>query len=59
VTAAAQHTKASYSLFEGRQLTGRVKKVVARGKLIVDGEDYLGKPGAGRFLPTHAGGGKP
>jgi dihydropyrimidinase len=55
VTAAAQHSKATYSLFEGRELTGRVKKVVARGRLIVDGEEWLGKAGQGKFLPTQAG----
>jgi len=55
VTAAAQHSKATYSLFEGRELTGRVKKVVARGRLIVDGEEWLGKAGQGKFLPTRAG----
>jgi dihydropyrimidinase len=58
VTAAGQHTKAAYSLFEGRQLVGRVKQVVARGSLIVDGEDFLGRPGEGRFLATRAGGGE-
>jgi dihydropyrimidinase len=58
VTAAAQHTRAAYSLFEGRKLVGRVKKVVARGRPLVDGEEFLGKAGAGRFLATRAGGGK-
>jgi dihydropyrimidinase len=58
VTAAGQHSKATYSLFEGRRLTGRVKRVVARGRPIVEDGEFLGKPGAGRFLPTRAGGGK-
>jgi dihydropyrimidinase len=28
---------------------GRVKKVFLRGELVVDGERWLGRPGAGRF----------
>jgi dihydropyrimidinase len=55
VTASGQHTKASYSLFEGKEILGRVKKVLARGRLIVDGEEFLGQAGQGRFLPTRAG----
>jgi len=55
VSAAEQHTKASYSLFEGKQILGRVKKVLARGRLVVDGQEFVGRAGQGRFLPTHAG----
>jgi dihydropyrimidinase len=55
VTASRQHSKATYSLFEGKRLVGRVRKVLAGGRLIVDGEEFLGKAGQGRFLPTHAG----
>jgi dihydropyrimidinase len=55
VTASGQHSKATYSLFEGKRLVGRVRKVLAGGRLIVDGEEFLGKAGQGRFLPTHAG----
>jgi dihydropyrimidinase len=57
VTASGQHTRATYSLFEGRQVVGRVKKVLAGGRLIVDGEEFLGQGGRGRFLPTRAGNG--
>jgi dihydropyrimidinase len=58
ISASGQHTKADYSLFEGKQILGRVKKVLARGRLIVDGEEFLGQAGQGRFLPTRAGGGR-
>jgi dihydropyrimidinase len=44
------HSRVDYSLFEGRQLTGRVKKVFLRGQLIVDGPEWLGKEGMGQFL---------
>jgi dihydropyrimidinase len=55
VTASGQHSKATYSLFEGQRLVGRVKRVLAGGRLIVDGKEFLGKAGQGRFLPTRAG----
>jgi dihydropyrimidinase len=55
IGASNQHTNATYSLFEGREVLGRVKKVVRGGELIVDGTEFLGKAGAARFLPTRAG----
>jgi dihydropyrimidinase len=55
ISASNQHTNATYSLFEGREVLGRVKKVVRGGELIVDGTEFLGKAGAARFLPTRAG----
>jgi dihydropyrimidinase len=50
-----QHSNAPYTLYQGIQCTGRVEKVFAGGKLIVDGERYLGESGRGRFLKTRAG----
>jgi dihydropyrimidinase len=55
VTAENQHSNAAYSLFEGRELLGRVRTVLSSGELVVDGEEFLGKPGMGRFLATKAG----
>ena len=50
VTAAAHHSLSDYSVFEGREVTGRVKKVFARGECIVDGERWLGREGYGQYL---------
>ena len=50
-----QHSNASYTLFEGQEILGRVRKVLSRGQLIVDGEEFLGSEGYGEFLPTKAG----
>jgi dihydropyrimidinase len=50
ISAATQHSAVDYTLFEGREMVGRVKKVVSRGRLIVDGERWLGTPGQGRFV---------
>jgi len=55
VSAGNQHTNAAYSLFEGIELVGRVSRVVSKGKLIVDGDTYLGREGDGEFIPTRAG----
>jgi len=55
ISASNQHTNARYSLFEGREVLGRVKKVVRGGELLVDGQEFLGKPGSARFLPKRAG----
>jgi dihydropyrimidinase len=48
-TAVAQH-RTDYNLFEGWELTGFPVKVFLRGHLIVDGEQWLGRPGVGQFL---------
>jgi dihydropyrimidinase len=55
VSKSNQHSNATYTLFEGRELLGRVKKVLCRGKLLVDGEEFLGTKGYGEFLPSKAG----
>ena len=47
--AVAQH-RTDYNLYEGWELTGYPEKVFLRGKLIVDGDRWLGKAGGGRFL---------
>jgi dihydropyrimidinase len=51
IHAADLHGNCDYTLLEGRSLRGRVVKVFLRGELIVDGKRWLGKPGAGRFVP--------
>jgi dihydropyrimidinase len=50
VSAARHHSRVDYSLFEGRLVTGRVKKVFLRGELIVDGEKWLGREGGGSYV---------
>jgi dihydropyrimidinase len=47
---AASHQRTDYNLYEGWDLTGYPEKVFLRGKLIVDGNEWLGKRGDGRFL---------
>ncbi|MHA1567587.1 MAG: dihydropyrimidinase [Alphaproteobacteria bacterium] len=49
IRADEHHSRIDYSLFEGRELTGRVKKVFLRGQLIVDGVEWKGKEGMGQY----------
>ncbi len=51
---AKSHHRTDYNLFEGWSLTGYPEKVFLRGHLIVDGDQWLGKPGMGRFVPRSA-----
>ena len=39
-----------YSAWEGYEIDGHVDTVLSRGKVIVDGDEYLGAKGDGRFL---------
>jgi dihydropyrimidinase len=47
---AKSHHRTDYNLFEGWTLTGFPEKVFLRGNLIVDGDQWLGKAGMGRFI---------
>jgi dihydropyrimidinase len=49
------HQRTDYNLYEGWELTGMPEKVFLRGKLIVDGEQWLGKAGEGQFLKRGQG----
>lgn len=56
LSADTHHSNVDYSLFEGREVTGRVKKVFSRGELIVDGDEWLGRAGRGQYLRRSASG---
>ena len=47
---AHSHQRTDYNLYEGWQLTGAVDKVFLRGKLIVDGKEWHGQAGSGKFV---------
>jgi dihydropyrimidinase len=50
IRAAEHHSRIDYSMFEGREVTGRVKKVFLRGQCIVDGATWRGREGMGQYL---------
>ncbi len=47
---ATSHQRTDYNLYEGWEVTGWPVKVFSRGRLLVDGERWLGKAGAGTYL---------
>lgn len=49
------HQRTDYNLYEGWELTGMPEKVFLRGRMIVDGEQWLGKAGEGQFLKREEG----
>ena len=51
------HMRVDYSMFEGYQVKGNARTVLSRGEVIVDGGEFLGKPGRGKYLKRAARGG--
>jgi dihydropyrimidinase len=50
ISAATHHMNVDYSCYEGREVIGGADQVLSRGKIVVDGEEWLGAKGDGRFL---------
>jgi dihydropyrimidinase len=50
ISGASHHMNMDYSAWDGFEIDGHVDTVLSRGKVIVDGGQYLGRAGDGRFL---------
>ena len=50
ISATTHHMDVDYSVYEGREVTGKAEIVLSRGKVIVEGDEWLGAAGDGRFL---------
>jgi dihydroorotase-like cyclic amidohydrolase len=50
-----QHSRASYTAYEGRSVTGAPVVVMQRGDVLVERGELRAKPGRARFLATRAG----
>src|ERR1700729_3341789 len=50
ISSKTHHMRVDYSMFEGIQVTGMPDLVLSRGRVLVDGEKFLGRAGAGEFL---------
>ncbi len=50
ISADSHHMNVDYSCYEGMEMTGRVETVLLRGKVVVDGAEYLGTKGDGHYL---------
>jgi dihydropyrimidinase len=54
ITAATQHSKSDYNLFEGTEVTGSPETVLLRGHVLVDGGEFVAEPGVGEFVERAA-----
>jgi dihydropyrimidinase len=50
ISAGTQHSDCDFTLFEGHKVTGRVKKVLLRGELLIDDGQWVGRSGGGQFV---------
>ena len=50
ISAKTHHMRVDYSMFEGIQVTGMPDVVMSRGRVVVEGEKFLGRAGQGEFL---------
>ncbi|MGZ8475176.1 MAG: dihydropyrimidinase [Candidatus Limnocylindria bacterium] len=50
ISASTHHMDVDYSCYEGWEVTGKPEIVLSRGKVVVEGDEWLGAPGDGRFL---------
>jgi dihydropyrimidinase len=51
ISAAALHQRVDYTPYEGFDARGAVAAVLSRGEVIAENGKFLGKAGAGRYLP--------
>src|SRR6266540_4162244 len=50
ISAATQHSKTDYNLYEGTEVTGTPEVVLLRGQVLVEGDELVAEPGIGRFV---------
>ena len=50
ISAKTHHMRVDYSMFEGIQVTGMPELVLSRGRVVVEGEKFVGRAGQGEFL---------
>jgi dihydropyrimidinase len=50
ISAETHHMRVDYSMFEGIQVTGMPDVVLSRGRVVVEGDKFLGRAGQGEFL---------
>ncbi len=56
ISAATHHMAVDYSCYEGMEITGKVETVFSRGREVIGGGRYTGRPGDGRFVPRQLSG---
>ena len=50
ISAATQHSKTDYNLYEGTEVTGAPDIVLLRGQVLVEGDELVAHPGVGQYV---------
>src|SRR5213595_2659157 len=50
ITAANQHSKTDYNLYEGTEVTGTPEVVLLRGNVLVQNDELVARPGVGQYV---------
>jgi dihydropyrimidinase len=50
ISAATQHSKSDYNLFEGTEVTGSPELVLLRGQVLLENGELVAQPGFGQFV---------
>lgn len=50
ISASNHHMNIDYSMFEGIESAGKAEIVISGGEIIVEDDQFIGKPGRGRFI---------
>ncbi len=50
ISASTHHMRVDYSMFEGIKIKGVPKTVMSRGRVVIEGGKFVGRPGAGQFI---------
>jgi dihydropyrimidinase len=50
LSAKTHHMNVDYSLYEGYEISGSPEIVISNGEVIVENDQFIGKPGRGRYL---------
>lgn len=50
ISSKTHHMRVDYSMFEGIQVTGMPDVVLSRGRIVVEANQFFGRPGGGEFV---------
>ena len=51
ISSSTHHMNVDYSAYEGQKVKGQVKTVLLRGRVIIENDQFVGRAGAGAFVP--------
>jgi dihydropyrimidinase len=50
ISASTHHMRVDYSMYEGMKILGDAEKVISRGEVIIENNEFLGKKGRGNYI---------